>query len=170
MSLGRSRGAAIGSGPRTIHDVLPLIASMFQIPNIQRRTADRLAGAALVAALAAAIIVPYSATAYSVQAGDSACCCASHRSAQRGSASCCDHATGLATCLSPTCGCRRTPEPQNTPPERTTILESTGGVAYLPSDAVRFHGGVEFASTDEAAPAGHLATIPHRILHCSWLI
>jgi hypothetical protein len=40
----------------------------------------------------------------------------------------------------------------------------------LPADAAAFHGGVEFASAIQAARDGHLAAIPHRILHCSWLI
>jgi hypothetical protein len=56
------------------------------------------------------------------------------------------------------------------PPERTTVPESTGTAALLPSDAIQFHGGVEFSATCEAARADHLTAIPHRILHCSWLI
>jgi hypothetical protein len=35
---------------------------------------------------------------------------------------------------------------------------------------MQFHGGVEFSATCEAARADHLTAIPHRILHCSWLI
>jgi hypothetical protein len=56
------------------------------------------------------------------------------------------------------------------PPERTTVQSPTGPVAFLPADAAGFHGGIEFASTLQAARADHLTAIPHRILHCSWLI
>ena len=114
--------------------------------------------ALFVAVVASTIVVPLPAAAFCTRASDSRCCCTSH------------DRTASVTGTRRTCHCQRTPEPQNTPPERTTIQAPTGPVALLPADATRFHGGVEFASTHEAAHDGYLAAIPHRILHCSWLV
>ncbi|MEX2093696.1 MAG: hypothetical protein WD971_13515 [Pirellulales bacterium] len=118
--------------------------------------------------LAATSVVPLPAAAYCAPAGDSRGCCKSlKRAASQVSIG--NHQSADAR-VSQTCGCHRSPEPQNTPPERTTVPESTRTAALLPSDAMQFHGGVEFTSAIQPASDGHLTAIPHRILHCSWLI
>jgi hypothetical protein len=126
--------------------------------------------ALFVAVVAAAVVVPLPAAAHCKQAGEANCCCPCHHRTSNDTSSRCHRSAELGTCVSRTCDCRQTPEPQNVPPERTTIQAPTGPVVLLPADAMQFHGGVEFASTLETAHNGHLAAIPHRILHCSWLV
>jgi len=124
--------------------------------------------ALFAAVLAATSVVPFSAAAYCAPTGDSCCCCKSLKLAAS-QVSIGNHQSADAR-VSRTCGCHRSPEPQNTPPERTTVQIQSGNVALLPADAAGFHGGVEFASAFDPNHAGHLTAIPHRILHCSWLI
>jgi len=137
---------------------------------MQHRSYHGLLNALMVAALAAAVVVPLPAAACRLQADGSGCCCKSHDQTERDTSRRCHPSATFDTCVSPSCGCCRAPEPQTTPPEHTTVQPPTGPVAFLPTDAVQLHGGIEFASGSEAAPDGHLAAIPHRILHCSWLI
>jgi len=129
-----------------------------------------LAGALFVAVLAATIAAPLPAAAYCAQARGLGCCCKGHKRVASDVSIGCHQPARLDTCISRTCGCHQTPDPQNTPPERTTVQTPTGNVAFLPVDVAQLHGGTEFASAFEAARDGHLAAIPHRILHCCWLI
>lgn len=153
------------------------------ILHMGRRILRRFASAVFVAVLAAAVVVPYPTVANCAQAVGSECCCfgrcgtgcrsTGHRNAASHSArdlrnNCCPLAA-FGNCVDRTCDCRQIPEPQNTSSESTKIQNPTGPVALLPA-AATFHGGIEFASYDEVASDGHFAAIPHRILHCSWLI
>jgi hypothetical protein len=125
---------------------------------MQLRIHRGLVNALFIAVVAAMIVVPIPAAADCTPAGDVNCCCKNQ------------NRTACDVGASRTCHCQRTPAPQNTPPERTTVPTPPSPVALLPADAAQFHGGVEFAATFQAAPDGHLAAIPHRILHCSWLV
>ena len=123
----------------------------------------------LVATLAAAVVVPCSALACSAKTVDTDCCCQAREQASAETSSCRHHSESPEYCAIKTCDCCRPAAPQNIPPDRTTARVQPD-FAVAVSNVAGFHGGAEFASAIEAARDGHLTAIPHRILHCSWLI
>jgi hypothetical protein len=143
--------------------------------SVQHRIHPRQANVLFAAMIAAVIVVPLPAAAFCAPAGGPGCCCKSHDVATGNSLNGC-HRTAARdkyvsrTCVRRTCGCQRAPEPRSTSPEGPTCRIPTGPVAFLPADAAAFHGGVEFASAFDAARDSFFTAIPHRILHCSWLI
>jgi hypothetical protein len=128
--------------------------------------------AASVASLAAAIVVPAPSFACSQpfacgqKASAAACCCKNHQATASGTTS--PDTSSPDSCLTKTCGCSRPVAPQNTPPVPPTLPLTS---AAIPADAASFHGGTELtAPVAGSTLAGDLAAIPHRILHCTWLI
>jgi hypothetical protein len=118
---------------------------------------------------AAALAIPAVATACGEGAAKGRSCCKSHATS---ASSDCHQSTAPATsssaaCVSKSCPCCRPAAPQNVPTENT-LVQLTGAAA--PADAPLFHGGTEFSNRIVGNEPSNLAAIPHRILHCSWLI
>jgi hypothetical protein len=124
------------------------------LPPMTRPPTRRFAIATLLAILAAAIAVPYPARAECASRPQRKCCC--------------EHGTKpLGDCVSRTCDCCQPALPQNLPTEPVSLqtdLAATSTIESVP------HGGSEFASPLGTAHESDVAAIPHRILHCSWLI
>jgi hypothetical protein len=121
---------------------------------------------AFLASLAAAIAVPCSVQACTAKAAAADCCC-KHSAPPAQPTSCHHHAAQRTNCLTKSCDCCRPAAPQNVPPERSSIHLTSIAV---PVDAPACHGGSELATPLSGVDATHLVVVPHRILHCSWLI
>jgi hypothetical protein len=107
-----------------------------------------------LATLAVAIAVPYPARAACAERPQRKCCC-QHDNESAG------------PCATRTCDCCQPAPPQNLPTEPVSLqtdLATSSAVESVP------HGGSEFASPLGTAREIDVAAIPHRILHCSWLI
>jgi hypothetical protein len=130
----------------------------------------RLPSLVLVALVAAAVVVPYPALGCCGERKDDSSCCqrSSQRTESSAKASCCDKSE-LAVCAHRTCPCCQEAPPQNTSPTRVadrlpTNYGLVAPIAILPVSETP----VGFDSL--AATANVASAIPHRILHCSWLI
>jgi hypothetical protein len=141
------------------------------------RRLPRIVGAAFLALLAVAIAVPYPALGCCAAAAKESCCCQKHEDAAA-AISCCQKAGATesnpatdtqAQCSAGTCPCCQQAPPQNVPSDRTTDRTPvdhgvSAPVANWPR-ATNFH-----VAQALDAPVEFLTAIPHRILHCSWLI
>jgi hypothetical protein len=124
----------------------------------------------LVAVVAAAVVVPHPVFGSCNERKDDSGCC--QRSSQlpesSAKASCCLKPESAA-CAHRTCPCCQEAPPQNTSPTRVadrlpTDCGLVAPVAILPVAATLFDFDSLFATTNVAC------AIPHRILHCTWLI
>jgi hypothetical protein len=133
---------------------------------MQRRLYRRIATSALSVLAAVAVGAPYSAFACGSSASHESCCCKQPESTTTDEASVAGDAEAPG-CLTKDCGCCRPAVPQNVPSEPTTIQLTA---AAIPAHVPLFHGGTEFSTRVAGKERASLAAIPHRILHCSWLI
>lgn len=130
----------------------------------------RLSTVMLVALVAAAVVVPYPALGgCNEQKDDNGCCQRSSHKPQSSAKSRFCHKPNSAACAHRTCPCCQEAPPQNTSPTRVadrlpTDFGVVTPVAILPTADTL----VDFDSLVAAANVAR--AIPHRILHCSWLI
>jgi hypothetical protein len=127
----------------------------------------------LVALVAAGFAVPSSVASCCGSAKGAACCRKSsakeNSSATAAKRSCCHKAEPASSCATGTCPCCQESPPQNTPPQRVvdqlpTDFGLVAPAAILPVAETACDFNSLVATTNSAT------AIPHRILHCSWLI
>lgn len=93
-------------------------------------------------------------------------CCQQESLPKHDSAKAASHNTSHNTA----CGCNVRPLPRTTPVEKTSISVDHSPIAALPTAFASLASQCENL-TDAFPSAPSLnATIPHRILHCSWII
>src|SRR3990172_960597 len=140
---------------------------------------QRFAKFVILAVLVAVIAVPRPLAACcraANSAGDvrQATCCdhcpAADRQAALEAAACCGDSDSTGSCATGICGCCHPADARNLPPTRVENQPSFAAGFFL-TGTTRFDADVAAGSLiDCAAPAGSVSAIPHRILHCSWLI
>ncbi len=116
-------------------------------------------------ALAVTLAVPAPTAACCRGAKVPTCC----HAATAATSNCCSSTTKVATC---NCVCSRPADERNLPPSRnsdhsqpdlTLAFGSVAAILYNPDATAK-------PDSDQTALLGGVSAIPHRILHCTWLI
>ena len=135
---------------------------------MRNRSAKSLVFVALVAALA----VPQPLRACCIAGGEHATCCPqANQSTPTDAPSCCRKAPTTDHCGDDgqSCLCCRSADPRIASADRTADnVQPDAGAAYLAVATIT--PDADFSAHSLPAPPGGQAAIPHRILHCSWLI
>jgi hypothetical protein len=122
--------------------------------------------------LVAALAVPQPLRACCMAGGEHKTCCRqAKQSAEADAPSCCRKATSDDNCGSDgrSCLCCRSADPRIASVDRVADnFQPDAGTAYLAVPATT--PDADFSIFSLPAPPGGQAAIPHRILHCSWLI
>jgi hypothetical protein len=100
------------------------------------------------------------------------CCHAVKTDAAPSTAGCCHKSTDDAgkPLGNHACTCSAPTTPRSTPTNRTTVEASPLVGAYALPAVATLPTPADIATQLPPAPLGGQAAIPHRILHCSWLI
>jgi hypothetical protein len=115
----------------------------------------------LVAVAAAGMAAPRSVMGCDSTSQQTCCCCQANND-QPMSAACCAASANYCECCQPAV-------PQNLPPERT-VASIHPDFALAPQSAASSILSRSEVVATAAAPAANWIAIPHRILHCTWLI
>jgi hypothetical protein len=149
---------------------------MARFRNTNRRL-PRIASAAFLAVLAVAVAVPCPALGCCASAAKESCCCQKHDDTAAGTSCCQKSGTAESNrtadthdqCSAGACPCCQQAPPQNIPTDRnadrTPVDHGFTAPVATWSSATNF----SVAQTLDT-PVEILTAIPHRILHCSWLI
>jgi hypothetical protein len=145
-----------------------------------RRRLPRLASAICLAVLAVAVAVPYPALGCCATKSLDDCCCRKHQAEESATVerTCCQRDSAATTSETfsseshapiGTCACCQEAPPQNVPADRNADRAPVEHGFAVPIA----HWSVTptfFVAGSFDTPIEHLTAIPHRILHCSWLI
>lgn len=143
--------------------------------NTNRRP-QRIASAAFLALLAIVVALPYPALGCCATESKESCCCKQQEEAA--AKSCCHKSTAPASssatetrdqCSAVTCPCCQQAPPQNVSNDRTADRTPVDHGFAVPVANLSIASSFAIAPSFDA-PVEYLTAIPHRILHCSWLI
>jgi hypothetical protein len=149
---------------------------MASFRNINRRP-QRSASATFLAFLAMAVAVPYPALGCCATSSKESCCCKQQEEAAA-TRSCCHKPETPASssasetqdqCSAGTCPCCQQSPPQNVPTDRTADRVPVDHGFAVPIANWSIASAFAIAQSLDS-PVDYLTAIPHRILHCSWLI
>ena len=133
---------------------------------------NRSAKALVFVALVAALAVPQPLRACCISGGEHKTCCRqAKQTAEADAPSCCRKATSDDNCGSDgqSCLCCRSADPRIASADRTAdSFQPDTGPAHLATASIT--PDADFSAHSLPAPPGGQAAIPHRILHCTWLI
>ena len=149
---------------------------MAWVRNTNRRP-QRIASATFLALLSMAVVVPYPALGCCATRSKESCCCQKQEEAAA-TKSCCHKPEKPASssvsetqdqCSAGTCPCCQQAPPQNVPTDRTADRVPVDHGFAVPIANWSIASSFTIAPSLDA-PVEYLTAIPHRILHCSWLI